>query len=118
MHIVKEIIDVLENHNFEIQQVEEPNGDKYIELQQHTPCGEDWHETIWFNGTDDDFVRNVNKRYMDFDVDEEVEPWVEKRGENGVPSSIKALVEDAEWKERELEILSNELEEALEDELR
>ena len=46
----------------------------------------------------------------DFDVDEEVEVWIACRGENGCPSSIEALVEDAKWKEEQIEKLSDALE--------
>ena len=44
-----------------------------------------------------------------FDVDEEAEKWIDHRGKNGVPSSIKVLVEDQKWKENKLEDLWREL---------
>lgn len=31
-----------------------------------------------------------------FDVDEHVELWIENRGKNGVPSTARELIEDAE----------------------
>ena len=78
---------------------------------QGTPAGEDWWETIWFDGTNEDFINNIKRRYNTFDVDEEAEMWVNMRGTNGVPNSIKILLEDAEWKEGMLLKLSDALEE-------
>ena len=41
--------------------------------------------------------------------DWEVEIWISSRGQNGVPSSISALVHDAEWKLEQLESLLSDL---------
>lgn len=107
----QQIIDVVEKNRFTIHNVEKQGKELYVELGRYTPCGEDWWETIWFDGTNDGFIEAVRDRYNNFDVDEEAEIWVECRGRNGVPSSIKALVEDAEWKESALGRLADELEE-------
>lgn len=105
------IIDTVEKNGFTIHEVEKQGNDFIVEINQGTPLGEDWWEAIWFDGTNDGFVEAVRDRYNNFDVDEEAEIWVECRGRNGVPSSIKALVEDAEWKESALGLLADELEE-------
>lgn len=65
----------------------------YIDIQQYTPAGEDWWVSVWFNSKDD-IGNAVENLYADFDVDEEAELWIESRGKNGVPDSIKELVED------------------------
>ena len=105
------IINVVEKNGFSIHEVEKHGEEFYVEINQGTPLGEDWWETIWFDGSSDGFIGAVRSRYNNFDIDEEVEIWVECRGKNGVPSSIKSLVKDAEWKESALEQLADELEE-------
>ena len=107
----QKIIDTVEKNGFSIHEVEKHGNEFIVEINQGTPLGEDWWEAIWFDGTNDRFVEAIRDRYNNFDVDEETEIWIENRGKNGVPSSIKALVEDAEWKESELERLANDLEE-------
>lgn len=109
MELNKKIIDILENNDFTVGEITKQGDDYYIEINQYTPLGEDWWETIWFDGTDDGFIEAVEERYEYFDVDEEAEIWVDSRGKNGVPSSIKALVEDAEWKEKMLRELVYDL---------
>lgn len=111
MKLNDKVIDVLENKGFAIHEVEKQNDDFIVEINQYTPLGEDWWETIWFDGTNEGFVKAARERYFNFDVDEEAEIWIENRGKNGVPNSIKALVEDAEWKESMLRELADELEE-------
>ena len=110
MKLHNKVIEIVERKDFSINEVEKQGNDFYVELGQYTPCGEDWWETIWFDGTDEGFIEAVRERYDNFDVDEEVEIWIESRGERGVPNSIRALVEDAEWKETMLGELTDELE--------
>lgn len=106
----KEITEVLEMHNFYVGEITEQDNGTYIELQQHTPLGEDWWTTIWFDGTNEGFIQGVIECYNSFDVDEEVEPLIEMRGQRGVPRSIRDLVTDAEWKEEKLKQLADDLE--------
>ena len=111
MKLNDKIIDVLENKRFYIYDVHRQGNKYYVEIERFTPLGEDWIETIWFDGTDEGFIEAVKERWYNFDVDDEAAKWVECRGNNGVPSSIKALVEDAEWKKEILGVLVEELEE-------
>lgn len=105
--IDKYMIDICESLGFHVGSIEtRGKDDYYVELNQSTPAGEDWWETIDFNGTTNDFINGVIRRYNSFDIDDEVEPYVEMRGTRGVPSSIKVLLEDAEWKEEQLNKLS------------
>ena len=110
MKLSDKVIEVLENKDFSVHEVEKQGNDFIVEINQGTPLGEDWWETIWFDGTDEGFIEAIRERYNNFDVDEEAEIWIEGRGKNGVPSSIKALVRDAEWKESMLGELADELE--------
>ena len=110
MKLNEKIIEAIENNGFCCSAVVEQDNGFYIELYQDTPAGEDWHVTIWFNGSDNEFINSFRKYAEDFDVDEEAEIWIESRGEHGVPSSISLLVKDAEWKKEKLGLLLKDLE--------
>lgn len=101
MEIDNKVIALIEEHNFSINSYE----DGMLELECYTPAGEDWIVNLCFDGTICGFLKEVSAYYVDFDVDEAVEPWIELRGQRGVPSSIRTLVEDAEWKNSELKSL-------------
>ena len=109
--LATEVIDLLETHDFNISEIYEQDGEYYVDIGQSTPEGEDWSECIWFDGTTTEFIEAVRKSAENFDVDEAIEVFVECRGKNGVPSSIRALVEDAEWKLEKLEALADALSE-------
>lgn len=104
------LLEVLENNNFLCDdEITEQNGEYYIEINQSTPKGEDWWETIWFDGTEEGFIEAISKRSSSFDVDEEAEVYIEGRGTSGIPDSIRDLIEDAEWKKETLHTLSRAL---------
>ena len=109
MSLNKNIIDGIERCDFDILS----ETSEYIELRNYTPAGEDWNETFWHYGDDERLAHEIYERWNTFDVDEEAERWIDNRGKNGVPSSIKVLVEDQEWKEKKLEDLWRELNEVL-----
>ena len=96
------LYETLENNNFSFCDVVEQDGKYYLEINQYTPCGEDWIETIWFDGTLNSFIESLGERVENFDIDEEVEPLISQRGKGGCPSSISDLVEDARWKKDQL----------------
>lgn len=73
--------------------------DRVLTIQRHTPLGEDWFYELPLDNLENKLI----ELYSNFDVDEEAAFWIERRGENGVPDSVKDLLEDAEWKEKELE---------------
>lgn len=105
----QEVLNVLESHDFNISDITEQDGEYYLEIGQYTPEGEDWSECIWFDGTAKNFVDAVQARAENFDIDEEVEPYISMRGQRGVPNSISDLVEDAKWKYKKLDDLSDAL---------
>ena len=92
------IVRILEENDFNIGEISEQDGSYYIELSQYTPLGEDWYVVVWFDGTDEDFIDQFDQIYQNFDVDEELEIFMECRGKNGVPTSVRDLLEDQEWK--------------------
>lgn len=109
MKLSDNIISILEYNEFDISEIEKQDDGYYVDISQYTPEGEDWYETIWFDGTDNGFIEAVQNVSRNFDVDEAVEIWIPSMGKNGVPDSIKALIEDAEWKKEQLEVLADEL---------
>lgn len=116
MKLNEKIIEVIENNGFCCSAVVEQDNGFYIELYQDTPAGEDWHVTIWFNGSDNDFINSFIRYSETFDVDEEAEIWIKSRGKHGVPSSISVLVKDAEWKKETLGKMLKDLEDLDENE--
>lgn len=83
------------------------------ELRQYTPAGEDWIVELEVNNDVNTLITSL-KEYVDsFDVDEEVAIFVEMRGTHGVPSSIRTLLEDAEWKEEILQNLLKDIEKSI-----
>ena len=111
MILPEEIVDILENNGFSCNgKISKQSGEYYVEISQGTPLGEDWSEIIWFDGSKEGFVEAVRKRANGFDVDEEVEVYIPCRGENGCPSSIEDLVNDAKWKKEQIEKLADALE--------
>ena len=78
----------------------------YAELEFNSHAGEDFVFDIWFDGTVEDFADNLWEYSQGFDPDEHAEMWVPSRGKNGVPSSIRALIRDAEDIQEELETVA------------
>lgn len=62
MKLSNNIIGIVENNGFSIHEVEKQGNDFYVEINQGTPLGEDWWETIWFDGTDKGFINGVKDR--------------------------------------------------------
>jgi hypothetical protein len=74
------------------------NERNYVELEKHSPAGEDFSMIIDFDMENpiDSFLENLKEYSDDFDIDEHVEMWIPERGKGGCPDSIRELVEDAE----------------------
>ena len=92
--------------------VDEYSNGLFLRLQQSTPAGEDWNET--FCGQTVEEIRDsISERAANFDADEEASIWIENRDSvSGVPSSVKTLIEDAEWKDKELQDLASKFSDA------
>lgn len=85
------------------------------EIGQMSSCGEDWFET--FEADDvDTFIANLESRIDNWDSEEEAMPYIERRGQNGVPSSIRDLLDDADWKVEQLKDLLDAIKEAPDEE--
>ena len=109
MELSEKSIEVLEAHDISLcGEISERtyNNDGYdVELETYSPEGEDVIIPLIYDGTEEDFIRQFERYAEDFDAEEHAEMWIEGRGKNGVPDSIKDLLEDAEWqKEMLLEV--------------
>lgn len=97
---------VLEEMNFDVNECEQ-NGEEYVELSQYTPLGEDWYVIIWYDKGQ--FVEEFCNYADNFDYEEEQTPYIENRGKNGIPNSIKDLLEDGKWKDKILKETARKL---------
>ena len=98
-------IDILEENDWSVSSY---TDDGRVELQKYSPVGEDFSIIVEV----EDFTESVRKYANDFDADEHAEMWIEARGEvNGVPESIRELIEDAEAIQEMLDGLADALEE-------
>lgn len=101
MELSKKIEEVLEKFDFSLcGEITERYGEKGkydIELETYSPEGEDVIVSLIYDGTEEGFIAAFVEYANDFDAEEHAEMWIESRGKNGVPESIKDLLEDAEW---------------------
>lgn len=113
MELSKRIEELLEKHNFsvcgEISERYREKGQYDIDLETYSPEGEDVIVSLIYDGTEEDFIRQFRSYANDFDADEHAEMWVNSRGENGVPNSIRDLLDDAEWIKNTLIEIAEEL---------
>ena len=101
MELSERIIEVLEAHDISLcGEISERtyNNDGYdVELETYSPEGEDVIISLIYDGTEEDFIRQFESYAENFDAEEHAETYINMRGKNGVPESIKDLLEDAEW---------------------
>ena len=113
LELSKRIIEILEAHDISLcGEISERtyNNDGYdVELETYSPEGEDVIIPLIYDGTEEDFIRQFENYAEDFDAEEHAEMWIEGRGKNGVPDSIKDLLEDAEWQKKMLLEVAKEL---------
>lgn len=79
-------------------------GDSEVYISRYTPAGEDYGFSV------DKFhiAKGIKQEAENFDVDEHTTMWI---GGCGAPTSIRTLLEDAEWIENELWDLAEAVEE-------
>lgn len=110
MELSKNIIEVLEVKDWNIYDNTEYDGRYYVEIENYSPEGENLIETVWFDGTDSGFIKGVRELANNFDPEEHAEMWIKGRGKNGVPESIRDLLDNAEAIKEMLEELADALE--------
>lgn len=100
---------VLDNNDVSVCCMDEQEGEVWAELEWYSPAGEDFCFAVWFDGTDAGFVEGFKSYSADFNPDEHAEMWVDGRGKNGVPGSIRELIDDAEAISDHLQAVSSAL---------
>ena len=103
-------IEILENNDMHAYDRSEQRGEFVREIEFYSPEGEDVIETIFYDGTDEGFIREFKAHAVNFDADEHAEMWIEGRGKRGVPESVRDLITDAEWIKDTLLAVADELE--------
>jgi len=101
MELSKRIEGLLEEYDFslcgEITERYNDKGNYDVELETFSPEGENVIVSLTYDGTEESFIGAFVEYANDFDAKEHAEIWIGSRGKNGVPDSIKDLLEDAEW---------------------
>lgn len=93
--------EICENLDWQIYECD----DGTVELEKYSPAGEDFVVSV----QTENFIDEVKAYAAGFDIDEHIELWIGSRGKQGVPSSVRELVEDAEA----IDAMLKELAEAL-----
>lgn len=106
----KKTIEILENNDMHAYDRSEQHGEFVREIEFYSPEGEDVCECIFYDGTDEGFIREFKAHAVNFDADEHAEMWIEGRGKRGVPESVRDLITDAEWIKDTLLSVADELE--------
>lgn len=96
-------IDILEQNDWSISSY---TDDGRVDLETYSPLGENFLMCVEV----ENFPESVREYANDFDADEHAEMWIEARGKvNGVPDSIRELIEDAEAIQKMLNELADTL---------
>lgn len=83
-------IEILKENDWSISSY---TDDGRVELKKYSPAGEDFSMCVEV----ENFLESVREYANDFDPDEHAEMWINARGRvNGVPNSIRELIDDAE----------------------
>lgn len=102
MELSKRIKELLEEYDFslcgEITERYDEKGKYDVELETYSPADEDVIVIVGliYDGTEKSFISAFVDYANSFDAEEHAEMWIGSRGKNGVPKSIKDLLEDAE----------------------
>ena len=89
-----------------IQQIEEMLEECGVRYEIRNDCAlvEFWTDTagqdipveLDYDGTPEDFIQKFVEYADNYDVDEEVELYVNMRGKNGVPNTVRELLDDCQ----------------------
>lgn len=89
----------------EIEKVLEEKGVKYeIKPEEKRGSVEFWTDTagqdipveLDFDGTPENFIEQFADSADNYDVDDEVEMYVNMRGQNGIPATVRELLDDCQ----------------------
>ena len=91
---------------------EQEEDELFAEMEFTSPAGEDFVFSVSFDGTWAGFCRGFKAYANGFDADEHASELVGMRGKNGVPSSVRAIIDDAESIKSRLEEIAKSLDDA------
>lgn len=97
---IKKAIKILEDYGF--------TKESEDSFQQFTPLGEDWH--IYINCTSVENIANSIDTCLAC-IDDDTVMYADMRGKHGIPDSFWALINDGEWKKKQLEDVLKEIRE-------
>lgn len=104
-------IEILENNDMHAYERSEQNGEFTREIEFYSPESEDVCECIFYDETDESFIKAFRSNAENFDANEHAEMWIRNRGQvGGVPENAKDLITDAEWIKDTLLSVADELE--------
>lgn len=114
MKLSKRIEELLEKHDFsvcgKINERYKAFNQYDIDLETYSPEGENVIVSLIYDGTEEDFINEFRNYAEYFDAEEHAEMWIAGRGTNGVPNSIRTLLEDADWIKSTLQKVAYDLE--------
>ena len=116
-----EFIDRFLKANLDCSTYYSMDSNKNLEIEfsgAHNPAGEDWVETFvldlenlekWhvFTGVLKLFQKELDSCCLAFDIDEDVSIWIGPNGETPHDMGVRALLENAEYKEEKLKTLNS-----------
>lgn len=109
----EEIYDVLDNMNIKYSTNYCGSGtEALIEFWTDT-AGQDIPTEFDYDGTPEDFVKQFTESAENYDVDEEVELYINMRGKNGVPDTVRELLDDCQEAKDTLMEIARKLQEAI-----
>lgn len=76
-------------------------------------AGQDIPTEFDYDGTPEDFVKQFTEAAENYDVDEEVELYVNMRGKDGVPDTVRELLDDCQEAKDTLMEIAEKLQEAI-----
>ena len=106
--IISSVQDIIDYLTYECN-VRVHQYDKEWELEFWSDLGEDVIVYIENDNTTQNIIDRIKECADDFDAEEHAEMWIDSRGRNGVPNSIRGLIEDAESIKSFLTDIANEL---------
>lgn len=106
-----ELEKISEDKGFYFKHQKEKDGRYYALLEQSTPLGEDWClEFIYKNIAD--LVNQIIEYSYNYEVEDEAAIYIDIRGKHGVPNSIRALLDDSQWKKDKLTKFATQIQNA------
>lgn len=110
----EEIYDVLDDMNVRYNtEYCDSKTEALIEFWTDT-AGQDVLTEFDYDGTPEDFVKQFTERAENYDVDEEVELFVNMRGKDGVPNTVRELLNDCQEAKDTLMEIAEKLQKAIE----